>query len=265
MKRMVGFELKRAVKSRGFWISLLMGCAIAVWDLILFYQMYRAETKEHNALEAWLGTDYHFACNSLFYVLLPILAALPYAGSYYLDRKSGYIKNICTRTSRKNYYVAKYCAVFLSAMAAVMLPLLFSLFLCMGVYPMRRPDRLLFLTAGVLDVNLMPELFGLHPTVYCILFTLIDGVFAGMLSIFSICIAERVESLFSAITVPFAVYILWSVLFVGGQTDNWSLLEMLNPLQRYLTYAWQLWLSLGVGLVCAWIWLFFKAKGKDIL
>lgn len=265
MKRILCFEMKRAVKSGGFLISLLMSCLIVLLDFVLFNSMYAGAAKEHNALEAWIGTDFQFAYNSLFYVLFPIIAALPFAGSYYTDLQSGYIKNICTRVSRKSYYAAKYCAVFLSAAMAVMLPLLLSLFLCMGIYPMRRPDKLLFLTAGIIDVNLMPELFNLHPFVYCLLFILIDGVFAGMISMFSVCIAERVESFFSAIAVPFAIYILWGVLFAGNQIGNWSLMEMVNPMQRCITHGWQMLTCLVTGLIIALVWIYLKARKKDIL
>ncbi|MBP3457718.1 MAG: ABC transporter permease [Lachnospiraceae bacterium] len=265
MKRILRFEVKRAARSKGFLISLAMSCFIVILDFALFNRMYAGSRAVHNALEAWIGTDFQFAYNSLFYVLFPIIATLPFAGSYYTDLQSGYIKNICTRVSRKNYYMAKYCSTFLFAAIAVMLPLVLSLFLCMGIYPMRRPDKLLFITAGIIDVNLMPEIFNLYPFVYCILFILIDGVFAGMISVFSICIAERVESFFSAIAVPFAIYVLWGVLFAGNKIGNWSLMEMVNPLQRCITHGWQLLTCLLGGLAIAPVWIYLKGRKKDIL
>ena len=38
--------------------------------------------------------------SSLYFILLPALASLPYADSFFLDRKSGYIKQIVTRTKK---------------------------------------------------------------------------------------------------------------------------------------------------------------------
>ena len=36
-------------------------------------------------IQAWIGRDYQFAFNSLFYIRLPVIACLPYGGSLYQD------------------------------------------------------------------------------------------------------------------------------------------------------------------------------------
>lgn len=265
MKKIFIFEMKRAAGSKEFKISLFIGCLIAILDFIFFCRLNAGSRETHNALEGWLGTDFQFAYNNLFYVLFPIIGALPFGGSYYMDLQSGYIKNICTKVSRKDYYKAKYCSTFLCAVIAVIIPLLFNLFLCMGVYPMRRPEKLIFITACIIDIKLFSRIFNLYPLVYCILFMLIDGLFAGMISVFSICVAEWVESFFSVIAVPFAVYILGGVLLAGGNKGNWSIMQMVNPLQTCTTLEWQLLTCLLTGIIVSILWIFFKGRKKDIL
>ena len=103
--------------------------------------------------------------NSLFYALLPILAALPYAGTYYEDIRTGYLKNILLHTSRRGYYMAKSFVVFVMAAITVMIPLLLDLMAVMTIYPLRMPERLEFLSAGILDVNLFPDC--MRQTVHC--------------------------------------------------------------------------------------------------
>ena len=123
------FEVKRAMHGKNFAVSLLIGCFIALMDLCAFHTQYKG-SNDMILLQAWIGTDFQFAYNSLFYVLLPVIACLPYAGSYYWDINSGYDKNILIKVSRKNYIVAKGAAVYISAFAAVVLPLLLSASLC---------------------------------------------------------------------------------------------------------------------------------------
>ena len=100
MKRSVGYELKRAFESIGIKISILIGSVIAILDLITFYLQYGAPGGKI-LIQAWMGTDFQFAYNGLFYIVFPIIACLPFAGSYYQDVSSGYDKNICVRISRK--------------------------------------------------------------------------------------------------------------------------------------------------------------------
>lgn len=264
MKEILKFELNRAAKSRGLIISLGISNLIVLLDLFFFYKEFAGTSERRIAIQAWIGTEFIFAYNSLFYVLFPIIAALPFAGSYYSDLQSGYIKNICLKTSRKDYYIAKYCATFLFGAIAVMLPLLLNLILCVGIYPMHRPEKLLFTSAGIIDVNLLSYFFQCYPALYSLFFILIDGAFAGMLAVFSICIAEHVESFFSVIATTFAVYVLLGVALVG-QYKNWSLMEMINPMQRVITGEWQLIICLIGGIFITLVWIYLKGRRKDII
>ena len=127
MKRIMRFEFYRAFRSRGFYIALCAGIGIAVADILLFYQAFRQEISTKVFLQAWIGTDYQFVTNGLFYILLPVIAALPYAGSYYEDLKSGYLKHILISTSRRSYYTAKAVVVFTMGAITVMIPLLIDM------------------------------------------------------------------------------------------------------------------------------------------
>ncbi len=264
MKNIFKFELRRAVESKGFYISLLLSHLLVILDMLFYVRNNADEECYKIAIAAWLGTDFQFAYNPLFFVLFPILAALPFAGSYYTDLKSGYIKNICIRVSRKDYYRAKYSATFLSGAISVMLPLMVSLMLSMAVYPMQRPEKLSFATVGILDANLFGCLFHQCPVLYCILFILLDGMFAGMVAVFSICVAEHVESYFSAITTPFTVYVLSGVA-LSGNTVVGSLMEIINPLQPIVLKWTHLAGYLAGGIGISVLWIFLKGRRKDYL
>ena len=91
MKPVIKFEFYRAFRSGGFYVALLLGTALAIGDIVLFHNAFRDTIDTKVVMQTWIGTDYQFVTNSLFYALLPILAALPYAGTYYEDIKTGYL------------------------------------------------------------------------------------------------------------------------------------------------------------------------------
>ena len=257
MIRILKCELYRGFKSRGLLYSLLIGNVVVLLDFFTFVKTTAGDDRVIPVVEAWIGTDYKLAYNILFYLLLPVIATLPFAGSYYEDLKSGYMKNICIKTSRANYYTAKCIAV--------VMPLLFSMMLCMSCYPSLRPEKLLFLTVGILDEGFMSRTYNLNPTLYMLIYTLLDGVFAGIISMFSICVAEHTESYFSNVLSPFAMYIVIGALLESLGLGCWSLSVMLNPLQSLSNAVWRM-VLVAVALIGFFVaWIMVKSKRKDIL
>lgn len=265
MRKAILFECKRGFGTRGFLISCLIGCLISILDYLFFCKIFWTELSDKIVSQMWIGLDFQLAFNQLYYILLPILASLPFAGSYYQDLKTGYVKNLCIKMSRREYFLAKSIAAFLTAQIAVMLPLLLNLMLCMGTVPMRLPEKLTFLNASILDRSLFAEIYYTYPIIYCVLFILLDGLFAGILALYSICIAEWVESAFSAIATPFAVYILSDVALVGDATSNWAVMEMVNPMQDYTIQVEQLLICIIGGIAFAVITIILKGRKKDFL
>lgn len=258
MKVYVKYEINRMIHNRWWIISIVFGCSIALSDLFCFTYYYGA--KNYSVIQAWIGTDYQFAFNGMYYVMLPVMATLPHAGSYFNDIDKGYVKNICIRISRTQYYIGKSLVTFVSAAIVVMVPLLVNLISCMCLYPMHEVEKLEFLSAGIIDRNIMPLAFQKYQLLYCIFFIFIAGWFAGLISLIPIIIAEKMENFFNVIMVPFVLYIVQGVIFMGDETSNWSILEMVNPLQRCVT-KWSQLLIVGIGGLFIMIWFIYK-KGQ---
>ena len=123
MKQMLKIELERAFKSAGLKVSLLIGIVISTLhffqkvlptalDPLHFYKTGNLETVA-NVNNMWMamGEGWHY---TLYVRLIPLLAVVPYAVTYYTDYKKGIVKNYYTRTKKINYISAKYIAVFLT-------------------------------------------------------------------------------------------------------------------------------------------------------
>ena len=259
------FECKRAFREKSFRISLFLSSLLVLTDLYLFWRQF-GTSQNKVLIQAWIGTNYMYACNNLFYVLLPIFACLPYAGSYFADRKSGYDKNVCVRVSRTEYFFGKVCAVFLTGFFAVAFPLVLNLFLAAGLYPNYPVEKLEFMAAAIKDCHLFPLLFYQKPHLYALVFILVDGLIGGLMGLISLSVARVCSTLFSAVMFPFLIYIVTGVLFQSStETGHLSLMEMANPKQSYVTTSQKLVVTyLVVFVVTIWV-TYRQAKRRDIL
>lgn len=227
--RVVRFEIKRAFGCREFKIALLIGTVIAAVDIVSFYRMFSGVSKVVS--QAWLGTDFYLPYSSLYVLLIPLLAALPYGGSYYRDVKSGYIKNILVKCSRGQYFFAKSIAVFLSAASAVMIPMTVDLIVCMGIYPMREPEKQLADAVFVSYSSIFYGAYAVSSVLYILCCIALDGILSGLLSILCICVSDNVNKYFSVVTFPFLAVSLLAMLLADNNENCWSVLMMLDPLQ----------------------------------
>lgn len=257
-------ELKRAFSSMTFKLSLIIGFFIVFADLYLFYKQYGVSQKKM-LNQAWIGLDFQFAYNQVFYILLPIIACLPYAGSLYQDIQSGYEKNICIKISRRSYILSKSIAVFVSAFVAVTLPLLANLFIAAGLYPNLLPEKLTWLSAGIIDVYRFSKIFHTHPVGYMLIFIVIDGLIAGLMGLMSLCVSRFCRSVFAVIMFPFVLYITTSMLFLFKDGTTWALMEIANPNQTYrITNTLMVAIYITMFIITTTvIWLF--TRKRDVL
>lgn len=271
MKKTISFEFNRAFRSVSFRISVFCGLIIAFMDFGTFYKTYKIVADEKVVAQAWIGLDYQFAYNSLFFLLMPLFASFAYAGSYFEDMRSGYIKNLMIKVSRKQYFTAKYIASFMSGAISIAIPLILNLMACMAFFSLRLPEKLQFMHGGAnTDIKLLSDVFNTNTFKYCIIFILIDMLFAGCIAVFSICIADFTDNLFSTVTIPFAITIISSVIlgdleYFDKTSGNYAITMMINPLQEVITSRLTIVLIPICLTIISLIWIFLKQKGKDII
>jgi hypothetical protein len=154
----------------------------------------------------------------IFYLVLPLLAVLPFGVSFYEDKKSGYFINVCIRVKKEVYYRAKYLAVFISGGLAIAIPLLLNLMLSSLFLPALRPDNGCNTT---ITCNTMAfELFYTHPLLYVLLFLMIDFIFAGIIATIALSYTYFTEHKFGVLVAPFVLYFfLYSLMNLLDKTE----------------------------------------------
>lgn len=102
MKSIFKIEMKRAFCNRLFFISLCIGCFLTIADAVMNCVPTMMNLNQYGLPEGaycfsiFESFEYfvtsHSIWFSIFFMIFPILAAMPFADSYYVDCKSGYVK-----------------------------------------------------------------------------------------------------------------------------------------------------------------------------
>ena len=239
MKAIYTNEIKRAFNTIGMKLALLVGCALSIWHVITVImpisegQNYELSANAIDDLyvpislfSTWMGNELFLIQSYIFYLILPLLAVLPFGSSFFEDIKSGYIINVCTRVEKKIYFKAKYLAVFLSGGVAVVAPLLLNLVLSSMFMPAFIPDNG---TVGTISPTTMAyEVFFTHPLIYVLMLIVIDFIFAGVIATLALSYTYFTEHRFGVMIVPFVFYFfIYSLTNLIDKTD-YSLFFMLN-------------------------------------
>lgn len=239
MKNILNIELHRGMGSKNFLVSLLIGTAIIIWysleiipNLIVKNSQMLSENLPMDffeiSYENWIGMRAFSIQQYIFYLILPILAALPYAASLFVDMNHGYLKNICIRESKRKYLIAKYISVFITGGAAVVIPLVLSILIAGFFLPTMMPESSYIFT-NIVSALLWSDIFFSNPLLYVFIFLLMTFVFSGLLACTALCVSFFVDKIFIPFLFPFFVYIITSLFCELLSLQQYSIMSFLKP------------------------------------
>lgn len=211
-------ELCRAFKNKRFYLALSIGMIIVgihmfTWlPELVSANKYIKNNFPYNAYFGWIcGNEIPWQ-PYLYFILLPLIATLPYGYSMFEDRKSAFMKQIIIRCGKKDYYKAKFIAVFLSGGTAVVIPLLINLMVTLMFLPSFCPDP----SEGrywIGNSTMLSGLFYSHPNIYISIYLMIDFIFAGLLANIALVVSELTEHRFVSEIAPLFVYVFVDSIF----------------------------------------------------
>jgi hypothetical protein len=243
MMRVLAFELRRAIANRSFVVALLAGCAIVchhvVFDMIpnaslyldSYYSMRQAKGEYPLSLyNMWMGGQLGILQNTLYFFILPLLAALPYAASLHSDRAGGYELNVLSRCRRSHYQAAKMLAVFVSGGLAVTLPLMLDFYATSLFFPPLIPEP----TSGTFfmySYSMGAGLFYSSPLAFVALHMLLVFVGSGQVALLALPASRLAASRFIVMLAPFiaCVFADFVLTSLGGTLYQYSPLSYLRP------------------------------------
>lgn len=253
---MFGLELKRAMCNRRTVGCLLLGCVVAVihvaGNLIGKVEFWNMESLfiensyvyPSTVFNEWMGGNTYNLEGFFYFMVFPILTALPFGMSYFEDMAQGVVKQVYTKVERGTYLRAKYAAVFLTAGMVFVVPLVFNFLICMTLLSSLRPEPLAA-KGMIYSAVLWYEIYETHPFIYVLIFLTIDFIFAGCLATVSLTAALFTEKKIVALITPFILHVFaYSVCMMTGAPNG----VMYSPV--YFLFA-------GAGCVTWWLFVFY--------
>jgi hypothetical protein len=241
-------EIKRAFSGRYFFISLSIGMAIVLWHFIQITFFSGVDLEEAVAnnycplslYNTWIGYRSGIQ-RSIYFVIMPILAALPFGDTYFTDIKNGYAKNILIKRTRTNFALSKYVAVFLSGGITIAVPLVADLLLCALFFPAIDPDAFTRTFPIFPSDNFMGNLFIVKPLLYTFIYIFLDFFLSGFIGCLCLPLSLVLINKYLVLVAPFLICFILNELqqFVYGFTfspDSFAIPDINDPNVTWLSF-----------------------------
>ena len=253
MGNIVRFELSRALDGVRFRISVAVGLVISilhfstnVLPLVKWLDAWQGDPflTPHSAYGHWIGMDSSTVWPVLLFMVLPLLATLPAADSYWWDRDSGYFYQIRLRCEIWQYKAAKAAATFVSALLVTIIPLAADFMLTSATLPCVAPEPASMLYS-LSDRSMYGTWFYQYPMLYTLAYILFDSIFIAMWTTLALSLSRWQNQQFQVILTPFLIYLI--VYFIGV----WSGASSVSPIAFLLPF--QPVTNLSPGIPCVFL------------
>lgn len=214
MGRMIRIELYRAFHGKELKTAMLLGGLLGLAHFVLEvipsvshifdgYHLDIASSVVGNVTESWMGGMINPEIN-IYQMVVFLLITIPYAASFYTDRKAGILKNIAVRGEKREYLAAKSVAVFMTAGVSAVFPLLLNLMLTMTMFPVINYDWYQLPNYKALFMNLAVK----NVIAYCIVYMALIFVFAGLIAGLALSLSLYANNRFVVLSLPFLICIV---------------------------------------------------------
>ncbi|SEG00048.1 hypothetical protein [Lachnospira multipara] len=230
----IKFELKRSFKTPQFFMAIGLELLIVALHFVVVtvkrivdnYSMLNDMHTIENFVDkvmfspidcfgAWIAMDYKFYMYIILFIC-PVIAAMPYATSYYTDVRGSVGKNVIVRIGKSKYLKNKLVAVFINAGVTVTIPIIIDLLVCMMFFPFHTPDA-----GGESDIlcaySSFSHLYYSSPLAFSIIEIIMIFIFSGIWACLALSISKYVKYRYSILLVGMIVNLFLNALseFVG--------------------------------------------------
>lgn len=185
-------QLKLMFRRKQFIITMtaMVLFSVAAFIMNCLSEFSRSTIDVRAAKYMYLGSDFGGPLFFVFSILFPLIAVLPFADSFYEDRKRNTTDFCLSRMSNNSYYFSKFIAVFISGFLIVAVPLLINMILNFIAFPldssingtnMSNINSHLFDT--VIKTGIFQDLFAKNMDLYNLLFLFLCAVACGLIAV----------------------------------------------------------------------------------
>lgn len=170
-----------------------------------------------------------------FYLMqyFPLIVVIPAAFSLYADKASKQIIFIQSRVGARNYYLGKLIVVFLVTCFVFSVPFLIEINLNMIAFPTSATGDPFGLFGGLIKQYFLTDFYIFSPYWYSVFFTLVFGVFSGILAMFTVAISTFPIKFKVLLFLPVFIFLnllyYFKNLFPEIETLHFFYLTLFNP------------------------------------
>jgi len=222
-------EFQRAFLGIPFWLAVVIGTLLCMIGLSSYFEGPNVIPGAHpfyrNAYEAWLFA-YAEGPTALFVILAPLLAVLPHADAYVMDRTTGYLRFVLLRVPRWRYFLMRLAVVALSGGIATALPLIITFGITNLMLPRGLPPR----SPGELEpVSFLNVVYWSNPDVFVFIATGLAFLFGAVYATFGFAVSAYVDKRYLALVTPFVFYHVTNFVLAALGLEEWTPLGMWVP------------------------------------
>jgi hypothetical protein len=238
MPSIIKQEIKRSFNNKLFLVSVLISTALVLWYSIERMPFcieknltFSTERFSDDFLEIsytnWLGSHNIFLQQNIFYLIIPLLAVLPFGNSFFSDINNGVTKSIYIRTKKSHYLIAKYIAVFISGGCACVVPMVLSFTVSSALLPTMLPESSYAYT-NIFASYKWADIFFTRPFLYILLYMGVVFILAGLIACISLAVSYFSFKSFLPLLFPFFVYMFISLFFELLNLEGYSIRNLLT-------------------------------------
>ena len=204
------FFFHRIVRSKPLYFVLVVGVVISFLQIFQEATFFPNDLKynygvQFTPFQSWIEFGISSSYRYLLFLLLPIMAAIPFADLYAKDQQTGYLKAILSKGKMKQYFNGLYITNFIAAGSVIVIPLIVNIYLSFMTLPNIKPDPLI----DLLPVNEMntffPTLYYSYPLLHMLFYVFLAFLFAGMYATVCLSVSLFVRSRFFILISAFVI------------------------------------------------------------
>ncbi|MGN0316777.1 MAG: hypothetical protein ACI4E1_02465 [Lachnospira sp.] len=238
---LIKIELKRVLKSKLLYISLLIGLVFAFGSFAyrcllvtekLDPSMVSVQGYPMSVFNSWMGLRMGIDAMATTYIYICMLiASMAYCGVLSSDMQSHYINQYYVRISKVKILMSRFIVTFISGGILVVIPLIVNLIATMTVVPALNP---VYNGLFVLDGScFFADIFFNAPMLYVFLYIFMFFLYGGAFCVISLVTSYIFDNSFLVILSPFVAYyglgIVSSLCFRILGTNKFDPVYLLSP------------------------------------
>ncbi|PEJ98948.1 hypothetical protein [Bacillus wiedmannii] len=212
IKNLLALNLKQAFFSKRFLLIIIFSIILNAYH---YYSSIYVNTQDEwfdkdllTLSYRWIGFE---PLGSLLFLLMPLISVIVFSDSYLLEKNSGFLNSIYTRTSKQKYMISKYISVFITGGISFILPLLVNFIIVALTLSSSPPsNRDSGLTAISME-HMFADLYFTSPIGYISLFLVVDFLFAGIFATLALAASVFIKKAFLVLLVPFLLDMIMGV------------------------------------------------------